>query len=63
MCMDFNRSDENIRALIAKAIATTDQTELESMMSELREALREHIQQTKRLALSSWGSISPRDQR
>jgi len=61
--MDFNRSDDNIRALIARAIATTDPVEVESMMSELREALREHIQQTKRLALSSWGSISPRDQR
>jgi hypothetical protein len=57
--MDLTRSEERIRALVAEAIVTTDPTELELMMKELREALREYIRQTKMLAASSWGSISP----
>jgi L-lactate utilization protein LutB len=61
--MDLTRSEERIRALVAEAIVTTNPKELESMMNELREALREYIRQTKMLAVSSWGSISPRDER
>lgn len=60
--MDLSRSEERIRALVAEAIVTTDPAELESMMNELRKALREHISQTKRLALSSWATIAPRDE-
>lgn len=61
--MDVTRPEDRIRALIANAIDTTDPSELEDLMNELREALREHIRQTKMLAISSWSSISPRDGR
>jgi hypothetical protein len=61
--MDRTRSEENIRALVAKAVASNDAAEIELMMNELRAALREYIHQTKTLALSSWESISPRNER
>jgi hypothetical protein len=59
--MEFVSSEEQIRALIAKAIETSDPLELETVIKELRAALKEHIQKTKAMAVSSWTSRSFRD--
>jgi hypothetical protein len=59
--MDLVRSEDRIRALTSEVIVTTDPTEFEEIINELREALRTHIAQTKRLAISSW-AISPWDE-
>jgi hypothetical protein len=45
--------EDRIYALIAKAIAASDSAEIEEVMVELRAALKEHIQQTKALAVST----------
>ena len=47
--------------MISQVIITTDPTEFEEMIHELREALRAHIAQTKMLAISSWAT-SPMDE-
>ena len=59
--MDLVGSEDRIRALISQVMVTTDPTELEEIINELREALRAHIAQTKMLAISSW-AISPWDE-
>jgi len=61
MSMDSKLSEEKIRALVTRAVATSDPVELESLMGELRKALKAHIQQTKTMVVSSWPSISSRN--
>jgi hypothetical protein len=61
--MDLTGSEERIRSLIATAISSSDPAGLEDVMAELRAALREHIHQTKAIAVSTWSSISPRSER
>lgn len=56
--MDFVSKEDQIRALIAKAIETSDSQELEIVIKELRAALKEHIQNAKAMAVSSWSSPS-----
>ena len=58
--MVSNTAEEKIRELVAKAIATSDPSELEALMGELREALKDHIHQTKAMVVSSWPSFSSR---
>lgn len=45
--------EDRIYTLIAKAIAASDPTEIEEVMVELRAALKEHIQRTKAIAVST----------
>jgi hypothetical protein len=45
--------DERMYTLIAKAIAASDPIEIEGVMAELRAALKEHIQRTKAIAVST----------
>jgi hypothetical protein len=47
------RLEDRINHLMAKAIATTDPDELERVISELREALSEHIQKVGKWQLQS----------
>jgi|307.fasta_scaffold310231_2 uncharacterized protein (DUF2267 family) len=54
--MEFISKEDQIRALVAKAIETSDPQELETVIKELRAALKEHIQKTKAMAVSSWAS-------
>jgi hypothetical protein len=54
--MTSEPQEERIYTLIAKAIAASD-AEIEEVMVELRAALKEHIQRTKAMAVSS---LSPR---
>ena len=54
--MEFVCKEDQIRALVAKAIETSDPQELEIVFTELRAALKEHIQKTKAMAVSSWAS-------
>jgi uncharacterized protein (DUF2267 family) len=56
--MEVVSNEDQIRALIAKAIATSDPQELETVIKELRAALKDHIQRTKAMAVSSWSSRS-----
>jgi uncharacterized protein (DUF2267 family) len=54
--MEFVSQEDQIRALVAKAIETSDPHELETVITELRAALKEHIHKTKAMAVSSWAS-------
>jgi uncharacterized protein (DUF2267 family) len=54
--MEFVSREDHIRALVAKAIETSDPQELEIVIKDLRAALKEHIQKTKAMAVSSWSS-------
>jgi len=56
--MEFVSNEDQIRVLIAKAISTSDPQELEDVIKELRAALKDHIQKTKAMAISSWSSMS-----
>jgi hypothetical protein len=58
--MVSHTSEETIRALVAQAIAASDPSELEALMEELRDALKDHIHQTKAMVVSSWPSVSYR---
>lgn len=48
--MVSKRLEDRINDLMAKAIATTDPDELEKVISNLREALSEHIQKVRKMA-------------
>ena len=48
--MTYHRSEDRIRELCAKAI-TSDDSEFTTVMSELRSAMREHIEQIRTLAV------------
>ena len=52
--------EDQIYVLIERAIDTSDPDELEKVMAELRVALKEHIQQARTAAASSWPPVSPR---
>lgn len=54
--MDFIANEDQIRGLVAKAISTSDPQELERVIRELRAALKQHIEKTKAMAVSSWCS-------
>jgi hypothetical protein len=60
LSMVSHTAEEKIRALVARAIDTSDPSELEALMGELRDALKHHIHQTKAMVVSSWPSISSR---
>jgi hypothetical protein len=53
--------ENRIYALIEKAIDTSDPEELEVVMKELRAALKEHIELTKSLAVSTLSSLLPKE--
>jgi hypothetical protein len=48
----FERLEDRIYVLIAKAVLTSDDVALEEIASELRAALREHIERARRMAVS-----------
>ena len=48
--MVSKRLEDRINDLMAKAIATTDPDELETVISNLREALSEHIHKVRKMA-------------
>jgi hypothetical protein len=50
--VDVWGSEDQIYALIEKAIATSNPGKLEDVMAELRVALKDHIQQTRTSAAS-----------
>ena len=60
LSMVSHTAEEKIRDLVAKAIVTSDPSELEALMGELPDALKDHIHQTKAMVVSSWPSISSR---
>ena len=53
------RLEDRIRELCAKAV-TSDDTELPSVMSELRSAMREHIERIRTLAVRQLAGERPR---
>jgi hypothetical protein len=59
--VDVWGSEDQIYALIEKAIATSNPGKLEDVMAELRVALKDHIQQTRTSAASAWPSTRRRD--
>jgi hypothetical protein len=54
--MQSEALEERIYSLIAKAVAASDD-EIEAVMVELRAALKEHVQRTKTMAMST---LTPR---
>jgi hypothetical protein len=55
----YHRLEDRIRELCAKAITSGD-SEFTSVMSELRSALREHIEQIRTLAARRLAGERPR---
>jgi len=53
--LDHKRLEDRIHALLAKVIDTTDTEELESLITELRSALNEHIKRLREMAASRTG--------
>jgi hypothetical protein len=58
--VDLVGTEDQIYALIEKAIATSNPDKLEEVMAELRAALKDHIQQARTSAASAWPSVSTR---
>ena len=54
-----HRSEDRIRELCAKAV-TSDDPEFTSVMSELRSAMREHIENIRTLAVRQLAGERPR---
>jgi hypothetical protein len=46
------RLEDRIFELIAKAVATSDDAELEEVINELREGLAQHIRRVRKLAVT-----------
>jgi hypothetical protein len=46
------RLQDRIQALVARAVATEDPRELEDVIKQLQEALREHANRLRQLAVS-----------
>jgi hypothetical protein len=46
-------SEDEIRRLVKRAVAITDERELHRTMEELRFALHEHIERTRKMGLAS----------
>ena len=57
--MPYHSSEDRIRELCAKAI-TSDDSEFTTVMSELRSAMREHIEQIRILAVRRLAGERPR---
>jgi rRNA processing protein Gar1 len=58
--VDVMGPEDQIYALIEKAIATSNPDKLEEVMADLRAALKDHIQQARTSAASAWPSVSIR---
>ena len=50
--MPQRRLQDRIQALVARAVATEDPRELEDVIRQLQEALREHAKRLRQLAAS-----------
>jgi hypothetical protein len=53
--LDYKRLEDRIQALLAKAVDTADAGELESVISDLRSALNQHVKQLREMAASRPG--------
>lgn len=53
--LDHKRLEDRIQALLAKAVDTADAEELESVISDLRSALNQHVKRLREMAASSPG--------
>jgi G3E family GTPase len=59
--LDHKRLEDRIHALLAKAVDTTDPEKLESVVTDLRLALNEHIKRLRGMAASRPGSPRRRE--
>jgi DNA-binding transcriptional regulator YbjK len=53
-------SEDQIRKLVKRALAVTDEPELHRTMEELRSALRKHIEHTRKIGLASYPDRRPK---
>lgn len=59
--MASKRLEDQIRRLVAKAATTSDSSELEQVIVELRAALKEHVQRLRKMAVSMSPQAHRRD--
>jgi len=53
--LDHKRLEDRIQALLAKTVDTADAEELESVISDLRSALNQHVKRLREMAASRTG--------
>jgi len=53
-------SDDQIKKLVNKALAVTDEPELHKIMEELRSALRKHVERIRKIGLASHPDRRPK---
>lgn len=61
--MEMHQLEERIRYLCTRLRATNDDTELTSLLTELRFALREHTDTVRRLAYDTLHGLNGMDQK
>jgi cobalamin-dependent methionine synthase I len=54
-----NIREDRIRDLVQKAVATTDEQELQSTIKDLRAALHQHIEQARQMVSASYPHPRP----